>query len=39
MRYYFDVTEAYVWNKLKLVACPLFTRDRGRGYPEQVAAV
>ena len=36
-RYYFDVTEAYVWNKLKLVACPFLHKGSWARIPEQVA--
>ena len=36
-RYYFDVTEAYAWNKLKLVACPFLHKGSWARIPEQVA--
>ena len=36
-RYYFDVTEAYVFNKLRLIACPFLHKGSWARIPEQVA--
>lgn len=37
MRYYFDVNEPYVFNKLRLVACPFLHKGSWARIPEQVA--
>ncbi|EEH53551.1 uncharacterized protein MICPUCDRAFT_68810 [Micromonas pusilla CCMP1545] len=34
MRYYFDVNEAYVFNKLKLLACPFLHKGSWARIPE-----
>ena len=36
-KYYFDVTEAYAWNKLKLILCPFVHRGSWARIPEQVS--